>query len=97
MSDITILSPHRLENSVLQWIKIPICDLQNDSDGNVRDAPKYSTIQSFKGLDSQVVILVDSDDIRKEHYQRMMYIATTRARALLYVLKKNSYHSRLSR
>ena len=49
----------------------------------------FSTIQSFKGLDSKVVILSGLEDIPEENYSKFIYIAATRARVLLYVLKNS--------
>ena len=44
----------------------------------------FSTVQSFKGLESEIVILVDVDDYADV---KLMYIALSRARSKLIVLE----------
>lgn len=39
-------------------------------------------------LDAKIVVLVDIDSIRQENFTQYMYIASTRARTLLYVVEK---------
>lgn len=46
---------------------------------------EYVTISGFKGLESDVVILVDVDDLEAEGIAEDLYVATSRARLLLAV------------
>lgn len=84
-SDIVILSPKRYQNSILSKAGIAVSEDGSED----HDLPMFSTIQSFKGLDSKVVILCGLEDIPEENYSKFIYIAATRARVLLYVLKNS--------
>lgn len=63
--------------------------------GNVRISPTmitferrttdFFTIQSFKGLESKVIIIIDIDDFESEQSRLLNYVAASRARTLLYV------------
>ena len=62
-------------------------------EGGIRrkNVPQFATIQGFKGLDAKIVIMVDVERIRDEAYAQYMYIATTRARALLYIIVSDEF------
>ena len=94
ISDVIILSPKRYQNSILSRAGIAVSEA--GSPDNSAGLPEYSTIQSFKGLDSKVVILCGIEDIPEENYSKFIYIAATRARVLLYVLgKENSFRHKI--
>lgn len=83
-SAITVLSAKRRENSIIN-----ICDYDKFIIGDFGEDPAtyfamFSTIQAFKGLESEIVILVDVDDYTDI---RLMYIALSRARSKLIVLE----------
>ena len=84
-SDIVFLSPKRYQHSVLSRTGVAVAETADQENS---DLPGFSTIQSFKGLDSKVVILCDLEVIPEENYSKFIYIAATRARTLLYVMKK---------
>lgn len=86
-SDITLLSAKRYQNSILARTGFEVSETGAPDDSG---KPVFSTIQSFKGLDSKVVILCGLDDIPEENYSKFIYIAATRARTLLYVLCSGS-------
>ncbi len=44
------------------------------------------TIHSFKGLESDVVFLIDIDDLETPASRSAVYVGASRARAILYVL-----------
>lgn len=86
-SAITILSVKRRENSIIN-----LCDREKFIIGNYGEDPDtyfamFFTVQSFKGLESEIVILVDVDDYSDT---RLMYIALSRARSKLIVLETES-------
>ncbi|MBO4699687.1 NERD domain-containing protein [bacterium] len=81
--DIMFLSPKRYQNSVLARVGVAVAESNAENSGD----PCFSTIQSFKGLDSKVVVLCDLELIPEENYSKFIYIAATRARTLLYVMK----------
>lgn len=83
-SSITILSPKKRDNSI-----VGKSDPEEFVIGNygVDCSPylaMFSTIQSFKGLESEIVIVADVEDYCD---QRLMYIALSRARSKLIVLE----------
>ena len=87
--DIVILSPRRLENSVLAEVeKVDERELVDCS--RMLDPPqgciRFSTIHSFKGLESQVVIIVDIEDVDDPRSQSLLYVGMSRARGLLILL-----------
>ena len=88
--NVILLSQRRLENSGLAGIeKISRFPLVDCSQGVVVASPsdlKYSTIHSFKGLESQVVIVVDIDTVDGEKSQSLLYVAMSRARSLLILM-----------
>ncbi|MDD3415455.1 MAG: NERD domain-containing protein [Lachnospiraceae bacterium] len=87
--DIVILSPYSDKSC--------ICEMQIPSDiGPIRINPKmnvfrrestdFYTIQSFKGLESKVVILIDIDNFESEMSRLLNYVAVSRARTMLQIL-----------
>lgn len=83
-SSITVLSPKKRDNSI-----VGKCDEDEFLIGNYgEDSSAYlamfSTVHSFKGLESEIVILTDISDYSD---QRLMYIALSRARSKLIVLE----------
>mgnify|MGYP002964738734 CR=1 FL=1 len=81
---IMVLSANRREKSIIN-----LCDREKFIIGNYGEDPDayfamFSTVQSFKGLESEIVILVDVDDYADV---KLMYIALSRARSKLIVLE----------
>lgn len=81
-SSITILSPYRREKSVVDVFDKRIKDFSFKSTNCIT----FSTIQSFKGLENTIIILVDIDNINLE---QLMYVALSRARTGLFVFLTN--------
>lgn len=86
---IVVLSPTKRENSV-----VGSYDDKNFIIGNFvgcDDASPYfalfSTVQAFKGLESEIVILCDIEDYSDE---RLMYVALSRARSKMFVLESDN-------
>lgn len=83
---IIILSPRRLENSVLAEVEkvgeLPLVDCSRTLDAK-GECLRFSTIHSFKGLESQVVIIVDIEDVEDARNQSLLYVGMSRARGLL--------------
>ena len=81
---ILILSPYKRGDSVVGFT-----DSDNNIIGNYGEDPNmyhalFSTIQAYKGLESEVVILVD---IENYHNLNLMYIGISRARSKLFILE----------
>ncbi len=47
---------------------------------------RFSTIHSFKGLESPVVIVADIDEVDEGDPQSLLYVAMSRARSLLILM-----------
>ena len=52
-----------------------------------RDAVNYTTINTFKGLEADIVFIVDADKIFLEQKQEKLYTEASRAIHKLYVLE----------
>lgn len=83
---ITILSPRSRENSIVSKIEnIKIKDYSFRSNNEI----SFSTIQSFKGLENSVVIMVD---INTYSSMNLMYVGLSRARTALYIFETKGAH-----
>ena len=80
--DIVILSVSRFERSVACELSIPVSTDRKNRAGKVL----FSTIHSFKGLESPVVVLVDLDRLDYDQRMNLLYIGMTRARGALYMV-----------
>ncbi len=89
IDDVVILSPRRLKNSELAGVgkisRFPLADISRGT-ADTHSVVKFSTIHSFKGLESPVVIVVDIDDVDEEEPQSLLYVAMSRARSLLILM-----------
>lgn len=89
LGDVMVLSPRRLEHSALSAVKrigdAPIVDCSRSLD-IVENAVRFSTIHSFKGLESKAVIIVDINEIDEEGPQYLLYVGMSRARSLLILM-----------
>lgn len=100
IEDVMILSPRRLENSGLAGVeRISRFQLVDVSRGtaNVRRSLKFSTIHSFKGLESPVVIIVDIEQVDSDEPQSLLYVAMSRARSLLILMISEAARTPLER
>jgi hypothetical protein len=88
---VTVLTPHTRQNSTLAGVEalagIALADDPSDRDGRVL----HTTIGAFKGLESDVVILVDIDPSDPLCNLRARYVAASRARHALYVFSKGEW------
>ena len=89
VDDMMILSPRRLENSALanvdQICEAPLFDCSRTLAPPQR-CIRFSTIHSFKGLESQVVIMVDIEEVDDDRSQSLLYVGMSRARSLLILM-----------
>ncbi|MDC7289033.1 NERD domain-containing protein/DEAD/DEAH box helicase [Blautia schinkii] len=90
LADVTFLGPKKYANSLLKQAGYVVNELGYDFDADSQ-LPGYSTIQGYKGLDSKIVILINTDDISNKNFSKFMYIAGTRARTLLYVVASEDF------
>ena len=92
VGQITLLSPIRFRNSASSLITgTPVSP-------DVADRGKavfFSTIHSFKGLESPVVILTDIDTLADEARMNILYVGMTRAKSALYILAQEKIANQL--
>ena len=92
LEDIVILSPYQLKRSGLREGRMSsayhfqeVGDAQGSASEADKPTVKFCTIQTFKGLESPVVILVDLTE-RMDNWddkQSLLYVGLSRARTLL--------------
>ena len=100
IEDVTILSPRRLEHSILAGVefvsRFSLVDISRGITPGER-ALKFSTIHSFKGLESPVIIVVDIDQANLDQHQSLLYVAMSRARSLLILMNADRTRNSLER
>ncbi len=88
---ITILTPHRRANSSLAGVEslgpYPLADKPGERDGKVL----HTTIGAFKGLEADVVIMLDVDPRDERCGRRERYVAASRARHRLFVSARGDW------
>ena len=89
MKDVTFLAPKKYKNSGLYEVGIEVAEFGVDEGKD--NLPRFATIQGYKGLDSKIIVLCDVDEIMDKNYSRFIYIASTRARTLLYIVGSDDF------
>lgn len=92
--NIIVLSPYKLDHErlglekfVKEQEKTITIDLEDGDHGKVR----IGTIQSFKGLEADVVILCGIDGHQPACSPTNLYVGATRARSMLYVMHQEGW------
>jgi superfamily I DNA/RNA helicase len=80
-----VLSRHRLESSVMHGMSRAIVDVSRGQDVGVARTIRFSTVASFKGLEADVVLLVDVDDLASNEGLASVYVGASRAKVALFV------------
>jgi hypothetical protein len=95
-NELIILSTKKFENSCLKtFTDYSIREIKTF--GEVSDAQKYfgfTTVQSFKGMESNYVLITDIEDISSELAKSLMYIGMSRARYGLILLLSESIRNK---
>ena len=90
IQNIVLLSPYKLKTSRLAGVerisRFPLTNISNAKNVAGAGELKFSNIKSFKGLESQVVIIVDIDRIDENEHRAFLYVAMSRARSLLILM-----------
>lgn len=95
-SDITILSKYSLSNplNVLSNYRLDLGSEKLKTNGEMWTAEnneiRFSTIPSFKGLESNIIVLIDVDRFDDLTSRQLNYVAASRACVQLYVLFDSS-------
>ena len=89
---IVVIGTRRLENSLFGrepklWL-LPVESIDDEGRAPNEGSVRYSTIQRFKGLDADVVLLVDVDGSRHACTPLHLHVAASRARHRLYVFAR---------
>jgi hypothetical protein len=93
--EIVVLTPHGSDSPVYRIPRagdVPLVRDRNDQGVTVvppDDAVLCTSIFRFKGLERQVVILVETEDIRHDRRDEMLYVGGSRARGHLIVLERS--------
>jgi len=98
-AQITVLSPKKFSASSASNIQIDghkIVDVSNASNlAYDENAILFSTIHSFKGLESPIVLLTDIESIQGHYNSSLLYIGMSRASVYLSLLMKESARAEL--
>ncbi|HVL95934.1 MAG TPA: ATP-binding domain-containing protein [Solirubrobacteraceae bacterium] len=87
--DIVVLSSHALERSGVAPDATGRFTFTRDR-GKLGANVHFSSIRAFKGLESPVVVLVETEDLDPETRDRQMYVAISRARNHCVILERGS-------
>ncbi|MBK9373820.1 MAG: ATP-binding domain-containing protein [Holophagales bacterium] len=89
---VAIVGMRRLANSCLAGVAelagFPVVPIGDDGTAGVPGALRYATPHRFKGLEADVVLLLDVDGSRWSLDPRNLYVAASRARLRLHVFVK---------
>ncbi len=95
LDQIVVLSPYRHTNSRSSWVVgLKKFAVTTEMVSPKPDQLRVGTIQGFKGLEANVVILVGIDSAATK-YPQMLYVGASRARAALYVLSLDGVRFKL--
>ncbi|UMZ73000.1 nuclease-related domain-containing DEAD/DEAH box helicase [Natranaerofaba carboxydovora] len=90
--EVVLLSRKRMENSCLKGENIfqGLCSFQEIKRNwrpnlYLEDSLKFCTVQSYKGLESPVVFLIDVDGFKDLRSRMLNYTGMSRAKSLLYI------------
>lgn len=97
--DIVVLSPRRFENSVASTVlkskETSVRELRQGAVSKVSDEIVFSTIHSFKGMESKVIVMCDVDAVDSAEPQSLLYVGMSRARSHLTVLLSEDTRSHI--
>lgn len=78
--DIVVLSPKAGERCAAAGVaEMPWFDLLTPYEAAASGQIRYTTIQSFKGLDAPAIVITDIEHIDGDIFSSLLYVATTRA------------------
>lgn len=96
--DIVILSKYKKANSILKD-ESTLCNLSIKEMDNItyenKNVLKYYTVQSFKGLEADIVFYIDIDGFSDTKNRMINYVALSRAKSFLYIFFNKSLNDEL--
>ncbi len=103
LREVVLLSSRKFSDSVAAKLEVKsgkrsICayELRQGADRAQSSAIGFSTVHSFKGMESRVVIFCDVEHVENEGPQALLYIGMSRARSLLVMLVRDSERSAIA-
>lgn len=92
-ADIVVLSRYKHDNSGISDLKslnnLEIIE-NNDISRFNNNAINYFTVQSYKGLESNIIFYIDIDGFKSEQDRFLNYVAMSRAKIMLYLFYPDS-------
>lgn len=104
--DIVLLSARRLSDSVASKLScstkkygvVSASEIRNGAPSSTSGPTiSFATIQSFKGMESAIVVLCDVEQVETEEPQALLYTGMSRARSLLIMLVHNSVREAIAK
>jgi len=84
--DIVVLSPKADSRCAAACVtEMPWCDQLAPFKDALPGQIRYTTIQSFKGLDSPAIVVTDIEHVTGDTFSSLFYVAATRALERLYI------------
>jgi len=102
-SELIITSPRKFENSSISLINdFKIVEIKNGNlPATIQDFVSFSTIQSYKGMESNYMIMTDIEDLTSDIAKSILYVGMSRARYGLILMiseaSRNDYKEILRR
>ncbi len=90
--DIIILSPVRFQNSAANILDDTLVTTDAARENS---AVFFSTIQSFKGMERSVVLLIDINRLDDDDTMNLLYVGMSRAKSALYIVARKEAAKRL--
>ena len=84
--DIVVLTPNKRAQSILAHSLPHGPEIVDYSEESNSKRIRHSTIRGFKGLESQAVVVADIEDLSSSRARADLYVACSRARAILTLL-----------
>lgn len=93
--DLVVLSSRRLENSSAVAVQrghgfVLVDAAEKPPERSRQPVVRFATVQAFKGMESQSVILCDVDSLGSAEQQSLLYVGMSRARLQLTLILKSS-------
>ena len=82
LNEIVLLAPYKFENTSLAD--------SNFISKSIKKGLGYSTVQAYKGLEKNIVIIYDFKELISFESQKLLYVALSRAKQLLYIILDNN-------
>jgi hypothetical protein len=98
-NELVILSPKKFENSCMKsFSEFPIMEIKTASEVSATQKHfGFATVQSYKGMESNYILITDIEDLSSEVAKSLMYVGMSRARYGLILLisetMQNQYYN----